>query len=279
MTDPLPTDPPTPNAYLRVRPRGTEPSAAQLHDPGGAAAHLFVRGAFNVNSSSAKAWKVVLGGAAVPTGYTVPSAPLGHAFFRHSHSAQEFLAASGAPGSASKPTSATIARKLGVRDLSEAQIDALANAIALLNRKRTRATLSLQEFLNSGVIAQALNPTNTISGETPAQTSDRQSINSGTTLVAGMPSYLSQADIVTSIAPFISARSDTFRIRAYGDAVNPSAPDRIESRAYCEAVLQRQPDFYDASQTGTATILNATNARWGRRFKVLSFRWLGPADL
>lgn len=278
---PMPLHPPAPNAYLQIYRAGigADPTAAQLLDPANAAAHLLVRGAFNVNSTSAKAWKMVLGGAAVPTGYTLPSASLSHAFFRHSQSAQEFFASSGAPGAASKPIGASVARKQGGRDLSEAQIDALANVIALLNRQRARPALSLQEFLNSGVIAQALDPTTTIAGETANQAADRQSINNGSVLVAGMPSYLSQADLITSIAPFIAARSDTFRIRAYGDAVNPADPSRTESRAYCEAVVQRVPEFLDASQAPTATVLNATNARWGRRFKVLSFRWLGSADI
>lgn len=279
INSPVPLRPPSPNAYLQVYRGSAETTASDLLNPASASAHLLVRGAFNVNSTSAKAWKMVIGGARVPAGYTLPSAALGNALFRHSHSAQEYFATSGAPTSASKPTGTTVARKQGARDLSEIQIDALANAIALLNRGRARPALSLQDFLNSGVIAQALAPSVTVLGETASQATNRQGINDGTTLVAGMPSYLSQADIVTSIAPFIAARSDTFRIRAYGDSVNPLDPTQTESRAYCEAVVQRVPEYFDATQAPTATTLNATNARYGRRFKVLSFRWLGPGDI
>lgn len=60
----------------------------------------------------------------------------------------------------------------------------------------------------------------------------------------------------------LTVRSDTFRIRAYGDSVNP-ATGSIESQAYCEAIVQRK-DFPLPT---------------GRRFVVQSFRWLTPDDI
>lgn len=68
--------------------------------------------------------------------------------------------------------------------------------------------------------------------------------------------------------PLFTVRSDTFRIRSYGDALNPVAEPgqqvgKIESTAYCEAIIQRVKD----SENGDG------------RFVITYFRWLGPDDI
>jgi hypothetical protein len=63
---------------------------------------------------------------------------------------------------------------------------------------------------------------------------------------------------------WLTVRSDTFRIRAYGEAVNPADPGRVEAAAYCEAIVQR-------------TIENVPG--FGSRFVINYFRWLGPDDI
>ena len=63
---------------------------------------------------------------------------------------------------------------------------------------------------------------------------------------------------------WLAVRSDTFRIRAYGDAVNPSDPTKVESTAWCEAIVQRIKDD-PASPRG--------------RFVITYFRWLSPDDI
>ncbi len=98
--------------------------------------------------------------------------------------------------------------------------------------------------------------------------------------IAGYPGYLLQADVLSVLAPALSARSDTFTIRTYGDVHNP-VTGTVEARAWCEAVVQRLPDFIDPA----ATAADATpppgspNATFGRRYQVISFRWLTPADI
>lgn len=67
------------------------------------------------------------------------------------------------------------------------------------------------------------------------------------------------------LAPQLAVRSDTFRVRAYGEALDPADRTRIEAAAWCEAIVQRTPA---AAPDGL-----------GRRFVVVSFRWLGPGDL
>lgn len=79
---------------------------------------------------------------------------------------------------------------------------------------------------------------------------------------------ISQADIQVALSPMLAVRSDTFLIRSYGEACNPSDPSIIEATAYCEAIVQRTPEIID-SITGPM----------GRRFVVTYFRWLGPDDI
>ena len=64
----------------------------------------------------------------------------------------------------------------------------------------------------------------------------------------GAPNYLTQADVLQVIGPVLSARSDTFVIRAYGDAVDPKGT--VTARAWCEAVVQRTPDPLDPDDSG-----------------------------
>ncbi|HEY9248924.1 MAG TPA: hypothetical protein VIO38_07320, partial [Rariglobus sp.] len=91
------------------------------------------------------------------------------------------------------------------------------------------------------------------------------------------PGYLSQADLLTALGPLLTARSDTFTIRAYGDVNNP-ATSAIEARAWCEAVVQRLPDYLE-TQDAWAVPSGATNQTFGRRFRVVSFRWMTETDL
>lgn len=81
------------------------------------------------------------------------------------------------------------------------------------------------------------------------------------TSARGSVSLLQFRDVME---PWLTVRSDTFRIRAYGDAVNPVDPARVEAVAYCEAIVQR-----------TAEELPG----FGRRFAITYFRWLGPDDV
>jgi hypothetical protein len=95
----------------------------------------------------------------------------------------------------------------------------------------------------------------------------------------GIPGWLTQADVLQVIGPIINARSDTFRIRSYGEALDPAG--RTLARAYCEAIVQRLPNFLDPSNLPETrpSILNPTNAKFGRRFEIVSFRWLHPDEI
>ena len=102
---------------------------------------------------------------------------------------------------------------------------------------------------------------------------------------AGNAAHLQQGDILQSLAPVLQARSDTFRIRSYGE-VPDATGTKIASRTWCEALVQRVPDYMDPADAphlnkkpdGSPDI-NATNQLFGRRFRVVSFRWLSPAEI
>ena len=92
-----------------------------------------------------------------------------------------------------------------------------------------------------------------------------------------------------------TVRSDTFRIRAYGDSRNNAG--KVICTAVCEAIVQRIPDYVDPAdapwqtpsssgvnhpfnQLGTVDNLTSeANERFGRRFVMKSFRWLTSGEV
>ncbi|MFQ3242421.1 MAG: hypothetical protein ACI9JZ_002117, partial [Lentimonas sp.] len=76
-----------------------------------------------------------------------------------------------------------------------------------------------------------------------------------------------------------TVRGDTFRIRAYGETA--SLTGEQTTKAWCEAVVQRQHDFVDDTDIPTTidSSLSATNQAFGRRFKIVSFRWLSADEV
>ncbi len=123
----------------------------------------------------------------------------------------------------------------------------------------------------------------------------------------GVTSYLMQQDILARIGSFLTVRSDTFKIRAYGEVRNPIS-GIVESKAWCEMVVQRVPDYIDDISTNQEAWrvsnreiemgcndsnknyngddldeyldeLSDINKALGRRFKVVSFRWLNEKEI
>lgn len=100
---------------------------------------------------------------------------------------------------------------------------------------------------------------------------------------ACIPGWLTQADVLQAVGPLMSARSDTFVIRAYGEARSPlaAAGSPPSARAWCEAVVQRTPDYLDPSTAAETPPSEAStrNQAHGRRFRVVCFRWLHPDEI
>lgn len=94
------------------------------------------------------------------------------------------------------------------------------------------------------------------------------------------PGFLSQMDILTSIAPFISVRSDTFKVRTYGAYVDPVS-GTVESETWLEATVQRRHDYVDSrnSRDILPSGLTPINAEFGRRFEIVNVRWLNEDEI
>ena len=89
----------------------------------------------------------------------------------------------------------------------------------------------------------------------------------------GLPgAVLKQSQILNAIGPAITARGDTFIVRAYGEYKNPLSG--AVSKSYCEALVQRSAE---PVMPGDDKI--APKGSFGRKLKVVSFRWLTPQEL
>ena len=93
------------------------------------------------------------------------------------------------------------------------------------------------------------------------------------------PGSLLQQDILAAIGSHISARSDTFVIRAYGDIRSEGGETR--GRAWIEAVVQRTPDYCNTTDAAHADpdLMLPINKHLGRRFRIVSARWLRPDEI
>jgi hypothetical protein len=105
------------------------------------------------------------------------------------------------------------------------------------------------------------------------------------------PASLLQSDILSVIGPALTTRSDTFTIRAYGDVSERPGSNVSLGACWVEAVVQRTPEFCDASQPPETEVcsptdgglhnplLKNTNKVLGRRFQIVSVRVLSPKEL
>jgi hypothetical protein len=260
-------------------------------------AHMLVNGAFNVNSTSEDAWVAILSALrneAIQTHETVDAGADGMSSFPRVRR----------PAKGSMDSQLVVVREnrwQGYRRLTDDQIRSLATEIT--REIRTRGPfLSMGDFVNRGLGPEG-DPVN-LKGALQAAI-DRTSINAASAVegvelgagnlgasgyvstiagtgnsAEGSPGFLSQGDILSMIGSHISVRSDTFTIRAYGEA-RDTAGTKVLARAWCEAVVQRVPDYVDPTNEATVAPANATdvNKVFGRRFHVVSFRWLAPEEV
>ncbi|MEY4033145.1 MAG: hypothetical protein RL492_339 [Verrucomicrobiota bacterium] len=105
------------------------------------------------------------------------------------------------------------------------------------------------------------------------------------------PAALLQSDILSVIGSALTTRSDTFTIRAYGDVTERPGSNISLGGCWVEAVVQRTPEFCDATQPPETEVcsptdgglhnplLKNTNKILGRRFQIVSVRVLSPKEL
>jgi hypothetical protein len=275
------------------------------------AAHLMVEGPFNVNSTSVEAWKTLLTSLkGKPVAYLDKSKALGGV------TNPDNISTTGTPvGPSSLPNGkpysqdsldisnpATPEPWYSWRELNDTEIQELAEAIVRQVRLRG-PFLSLSEFVNRRL--EAGKPELSVKGALQAALDDtRVSINAGFRdksrqmgneakgmnaafpealegpVAYGSAAYVDQADILRNFAAQLTPRGDTFVIRTYGDALDNAG--NVIARAWCEAVVQRVPDYSDAADQPhirQALLSSNANKAFGRKLEVVTFRWMSPDEI
>ena len=263
---------------------------ADLQDPDEAAANLMVQGAFNVNSTSVEAWKALLAGN--HQRYEgADGAPLESPFFRF------FSQDLGQDNELSSGYSevSTLAGGAGglspLDKLAEAMVKQVkqrgpfASLAEFVNRKRILDPVDDPSWNKSGALQAAIDESGINTAIAQAESVPTQPKMSGFddftpsygiegSGLEGLPGMLSQADVLTAIGPFLTTRSDTFTITSYGEHSNPMNGDTV--RAVLEMTVQRMPEYVDSTIPATdhPLVSGAVNQAFGRRFVIVSTRWL-----
>lgn len=280
-----------PNGRLRLLRENAGDRGESLTDFHRAASCLMLDGAFNVNSTSVEAWKAVL---SATRGVLVEDEV---AFSR-------VLNAPGGAWSTNESVEDSGAWR-GYRVLDDDEIQRLAEEVVTEVKERG-PFLSLSDFVNrrlrndetgrkgplqASIDRAGLNDSFSknwpLNNEIPIpQYFHRDHIRyparidqtlKPDSVAWGVPGYLTQADVLQLLGPVLTARSDSFVIRGYGEARDGSG--NVTARAWCEATLQRYPDPVVADETGLNPLKNEVGNTFGRRFRMVSFRWLHPSEV
>jgi type II secretory pathway pseudopilin PulG len=269
------------------------------------ATHLMVEGAFNVNSTSVEAWKIFfsslkgkpvayLDGGASPKEVT----PEGTSFSGGS-------LPNGAPVKTADidDINAPEEQWKSGRELTDDEINELA--IAMVKQVKLRGPfLSMSEFVNrrltspgpdgmalKGALQAALDdPSVSINANfrTPGRLLDSETASipfafpdaAKGPVAYGSMAYVDQADVLRGFAEQLTPRGDTFVIRTYGDSLDSTG--KVVARAWCEAVVQRVPEYVDSldeSHVKSADLASNRNRNFGRKIQIVSFRWLNSSEI
>lgn len=332
-----------PNARISLNPHSSLPisqrtallngSSGSQHTFDYAANFLMNQGAFNINSTSKEAWRAFFSSMNDLPRPTQEGQEIQAAFSRLLTPATEAVVLG--RGSVGAWSSA--------RELTEAEIDLMAENMVQIVRQRG-PFLGLSDFINRRLTLEtdnllasdsslcgALQATietsginNTSNLQIPNLSEDSVDVNDnsggwwsfdpahrnyrGDSQAFGqwktqyMPGYLTQADILQSIGSNITARGDTFVVRAYGDAKDSNG--KVVAKAWCEAIVQRTPDYVSAKPITAASdptgnnplepvILRNSNdytlsqnsellpinQKLGRKLVITQFRWLSHSEI
>jgi hypothetical protein len=277
------------------------------------AKNAMIQGAFNVNSDSIDAWRAVLSSLrdASVKGY----GNLTHTIDKKTAFVRNGLPVAGSADDANPLNSVNALGQIrwaGFRTLTDAQIEKLATLIVAEIRASAKEdsapSLCLGDFINrrpggptalhslKGILQTAIDKSdindninfhgkdsNNISGPGLAANRINGLANpaalSGYTADGAAP-MLTQGDLLTGLAPIITARGDTFTIRCYGES-RAANGTTVLAKAWCEAIVQRIPAYVDTANTPDAlpTALSTVSKTFGRQFVITSFRWLDASEI
>ena len=276
------------------------------------AGHLMVEGAFNINSTSVEAWKVFFsslkgkpiayldGGKTPKEADTDDKVPVGMGSLPN-----------GLPATTQDTEEARAPQQWkGLRVITAQEIDALAQAM-VREVKRRGPFLSLSEFVNrrldpdnrdgaalKGALQAALDYDGSDSSAPEVainknfRADDRKLDSEVKDITFAFPdaakgpaaygssAYVDQADVLRHFAEQLTPRGDTFVIRTYGDSLDKEG--NVLARAWCEAVVQRTPDYVDSADENhlkASALQSDANRRFGRSFQIVSFRWLNASEI
>lgn len=283
-----------------------------------AAVFLLNKGAFNINSTSPDAWKAILSAHAEQNLkiYDWPNnepektvegtgidrgVPISRTTYPNSLPAEDLSA------SVEMTNNGDGTYWNGFRRLTTSELDQLVTAIVSIIRERGPFR-SLSEFVNRelsgqddralrGPLEQALvdsginepdvdslfldNGRADVSYFGAKSTASGWKSNYHKVIDWGgthQPGWVSQADILQILAPIMQARSDTFVIRAYGEARNP-INNEVTASAWCEVTVQRYPELVSQGTPQPIENLLGDATGSGRAYRVIDFRWLDPDEV
>lgn len=255
------------------------------------AGHLLVDGAFNVNSISVDAWEAFLSGTHELPYQKMDANGLISGFSPVDEvKGVRFPRVKSVFGEGMETDSLDENFWVGFRDLKQTEVRALA--VAMVDEVKKRGPfLTLGEFINRklesgelgerGALQAALDRTvneGLVGGfEKDASHGD---VPDDSSQGAGFPGQLLQGDVLQALSPYMTVRSDTFTIRAYGESRNQKT-GQMRARAWCEATVQRYPDPVEDSSSNASSLaeLVTPSSEFGRSFRITSFRWLSPDEI
>ncbi len=276
-----------------------------------AAEYMMVKGPFTVNSTSVQAWKAVLSTlnkSEIPILW--PKNPI---ITSDNPSDTPILSMSLVNGGSA--TAQVVDTKRidniranqwnGYRELYETQVEDLAREIVAQVKARG-PFLSLSEFVNRriganseltrrGALQTAIDRAKVndavFASQIPVTAADlgnpaiyryKTVENALGNPAEGAPGWISQGDIMHLIEPLATVRGDTFVIRTCGEATD--ANGKVTARAYAEAVVQRIPEYLNPVDRPSVNVYDAPNSNpinrmFGRRLRIVSFRWLSKDEV
>ncbi len=294
-----PVNNPLKNGNLRLWDANGNPTD-DLNDLFQAAGRLMMDGGFDVHSTNKEAWKAVLSSNR-DTGYGSPDrTPFPRTLFPKGD----------------ENTKAEYSTKVftGFRSLGDQEIDSLAEA--MVREVKIRAPFfGMSDFVNrrltdddtgrNGAIEAALERSTPNRGQNTKFPIVKQSLPNKTTFIAqsnrgtprvadstlldqelkpastgyGTPGYITQGDVLQAVGSGLVARSDTFTVRSYGESVDVNG--KVLARAWCEATVQRTPaPVLPDEVTGmNPKDPQGSQTDFGRRFEIVSFRWLSADEV
>jgi len=280
------------------------------------ARYLLLEGGFNVNSTSVEAWTTLFASLRGKPTLVVPGESEALRFELEAHdgvtpvssfvvnTAESISADSNLRGDGYAPE-----QWVGSFTLTDDQIRELAEAMVDEVRKRG-PFLSLSDFVNrrlgsdrelalKGALQAAIDEAGLNREVDSSRTADMSRRSDflrsvgmrdsdpiqfpeaaqGAT-IQGSTAYIDQADVLRAIDSQLVPRGDTFVVRSCGESAD--ATGKVVARAYCEAVVQRMPEYLDQSEAPelrAAELESPLNQRFGRSLRLVSFRWLSPEEV